>query len=133
MVALTASTVTNIVTQYTTISASTQMPDILNASTEILYPNSSSNATVVVTLIKITSSGTGTVVWSQATSNGTAMKANATVTVASALGTTGTYLVLGQVTYVYTPILDYMHLGPITLSSSVYMVPRDATTINLVT
>ena len=42
-VALTADTVTNLVAQYTTISKSQQMPDILNASVQIFPPYPSSN------------------------------------------------------------------------------------------
>src|SRR5690348_4866064 len=44
LVNLTTSTVTNLVAQYTTISASQVMPDILHASVQVLYPNPSSNA-----------------------------------------------------------------------------------------
>jgi Flp pilus assembly protein TadG len=65
LVALTASTVTNVTSQYTTISASQQMPDILNASVQVLSPWSSSNATVVVSGISISPSGVATVQWSQ--------------------------------------------------------------------
>src|SRR6516225_6074401 len=56
-VAMTADTVTNIVAQYTTLSASQQLPDILNASAQIFSPNPSSAATVVVSLITIDGSG----------------------------------------------------------------------------
>lgn len=35
---LTANTVTNLVAQYSTISASAQMPDILSAAAQVMYP-----------------------------------------------------------------------------------------------
>lgn len=59
LVDLTANTVTNLVAQYTTISASAQMPDILAAATQVMYPakandpSVSTNIKVVVSLIAI--------------------------------------------------------------------------------
>jgi Flp pilus assembly protein TadG len=66
LVTLTASTVANVTTQYASISVSTTMPDILNASSDVLTPYASSNATVVVSLITIDGTGKATVTWSQA-------------------------------------------------------------------
>jgi Flp pilus assembly protein TadG len=129
-VALTADTVTNIVCQYTTISQSTQMPDILNASTQVMAPNSSANVKVVVSAITIDSHGNATVAWSQ-TLNGTALTAGAPVTVPASLDIANTTLILGHVTYAYSPAYDFMHVGPFNMSSTVYMSPRDSTTINL--
>ena len=130
MVALTASTVTNLVSQYTTISASSQMPDILNASAQVLTPYPVSNATVVVTCISIDSTGKATVAWSQAL-NGSAKATGTVVTVPAQLDTPGTTLIFGETTYNYAPAIDFMNFGTIKLYSSVYMVPRASTTINL--
>jgi Flp pilus assembly protein TadG len=130
MVALTASTVTNLVTQYTTISASSQMPDILNASAQVLAPFPSSNATVVVTCITIDASGRATVAWSQAL-NGTAKTAGQSIAIPTALDTPNTTVVFGETTYSYTPVFDFIHLGTLRLYSSQYMFPRASTTINL--
>ncbi len=130
MVALTASTVTNLVSQYTTISASSQMPDILNASAQVLTPYPVSNATVVVTCISIDNTGKATVAWSQAL-NGSAKATGTAITVPAKLDTPSTTLILGETTYNYTPAIDFLNLGVIKLYSSVYMVPRASTTINL--
>lgn len=71
LVDLTADTVTNLVTQYTTISQSAQMPDILQAATQVMYPvsaadpNVKNNIGVVVSLISIDKNGNATVAWSQ--------------------------------------------------------------------
>ena len=130
-VALTADTVTNIVAQYTTISASQQLPDILNASAQIFSPNPSSPATVTVSLITIDSSGNATVTWSQ-TLNGTALTKGAPITIPTNLDIANTTLVYGQATYAYTPWFDFMGIGTLKLSSSVYMSPRASSTINLV-
>ncbi len=130
-VALTADTVTNIVAQYTTISASQQLPDIMNASAQIFQPNPSSPASIVVSLIAIDASGNATVAWSQAL-NGTALTRGQSVTVPSNLDIPNTTLVYGQAGYAYTPWFDFLGIGTLRLSSSVYMSPRASSTINLV-
>lgn len=131
LVELTANTVTNLVAQYTTISASSQMPDILNASTQVMYPNPAANVKVVVSLITVNSKGTAaTVTWSQ-TLNGTARSVGSSVALPSSLMVANTSVVLGETTYPYNPTVDFLKLGTINLSSSIYMVPRASTTINL--
>ncbi|MGD0141664.1 MAG: TadE/TadG family type IV pilus assembly protein [Rhizomicrobium sp.] len=132
-VSLTASTVTNVVSQYTTISASQQMPDILNASVQVMTPYTTTNATVVVSGITISSTGVATVAWSQALPSGSARTVGSTVTLPAALDTPGGFLVFGETTYAYTPLIDYVNMGTISLYSSLYMLPRASTTINLAT
>jgi Flp pilus assembly protein TadG len=127
---LTATTVANIVSQYTTISASSQMPDILNASAQILAPYPSSNASVVVSLITIDGSGNATVTWSQAL-NGTPRTKGQSVTVPGTLDIPNTTLILSETSYAYTPTIDFIHMGTKSLTASIYMVPRESTTINL--
>ena len=128
---LAANTVTNLVSQYTTISASSQMPDILDASAQVLYPNTPANVKVVVSLITVNSKGTkATITWSQ-TLNGTARTVGATYSLPSSLMVANTSVVLGEVTYPYTAAVDFLKLGTVNLSSSIYMIPRAATTINL--
>jgi len=131
LVTLTASTVANVTTQYASISASTTMPDILNAAADTLAPYPSSNATVVVSLITIDSSGNATITWSQAL-NGTGRIVGQAVTLPAALDVPNTSLVWGETTYAYTPTIDLLHLGVMDLYSSVYMSPRSSSgTINL--
>lgn len=129
---LTATTVANIVAQYSSISATTQLPDILNASVQIFSPNPGSNATVVVSLITINASGQATVTWSQAL-NGSARTTGQTITVPSSLDIPNTSLLLSEATYAYTPTFDFINMGTKSLYSSIYMVPRASTTINLTT
>jgi hypothetical protein len=42
-------------------------------------------------------------------------------------------VVFGETTYAYTPMLDYIHMGTISLYSFDYMLPRASTTINMTT
>jgi Flp pilus assembly protein TadG len=130
-VTLTTNTVANIVTQYTTISASTQIPDILNAAVQIFAPSPSTAATVVVSCITISSAGKAIVTWSQAL-NGTARATGQVVTVPVALDVPNTTLIFSETTYAYTPLIDFMRFGTLNLYAAIYMSPRASTTINLV-
>ena len=131
LTSLTASTVANLVSQYTTISASQTLPDILNASTAVLTPYSQSNAVVTVSCIQIDSHGNATVAWSQSL-NGTARPTGQSVTVPAALDQPNTELVFGETKYSYTPAIDFLHLGTRSIYSSIYMLPRASTTITLI-
>jgi len=130
LVNITSGTVTNLVAQYATISASQQMPDILYASTQVLTPYPASNATIVVTCVTIDSNGNATVAWSQAL-NGSARVTGSSVTLPPSLDVPNTTVVLGETTYSYTPLYDFIHMGPVSLYSAVYMLPRVSTTIIL--
>jgi Flp pilus assembly protein TadG len=130
LVALTAGTVTNLVTQYTTISASSQMPDILAASSQVLSPFPASKASVVVSSIAIDASGKATVAWSQAL-NGTARAVGQVMTLPTALDTPNSCVVFGETSYAYTPGVSFPNLGTINLYSSIYMLPRATTCITL--
>jgi Flp pilus assembly protein TadG len=131
-VSLTASTVAEIVSQYSTISASQTMPGILAASTSVLTPFSSSNAVVTVSCITIDSTGKATIAWSQAM-NGAGRVVGSTVTLPAALDVANTTVILGETSYTYTPTIDFLHRGTMTLYSSIYMLPRQPGTITLTT
>ena len=109
LVNLTTSTVTNLVAQYTTISASQVMPDILNASVQVLYPNPSANAAVVISCITIDANGNAYIAWSQSL-NRTARTDGHPITVPTALDIANTTVILGETTYSYTPPFDYLNL-----------------------
>jgi len=136
LVNLTANTATNLVAQYTTISKTAQTPDILSAATQVMYPvqandpNVGKNVQVVISLISIDNSGKATVAWSQ-TLNGTARATGSSVTVPSSMDIANTNILLGETSYAFTAPVDFLKLGTINLSSSLFMVPRASTTINL--
>jgi Flp pilus assembly protein TadG len=131
-VSLTASTIASIVSQYSTISQSQTMPGILAASTSVLTPFSSTNAVVTVSCITVSSTGKATVSWSQAM-NGAGRTVGSTVTLPTALDVPNTTVILGETSYSYTPTIDFLHRGTMTLYSSIYMLPRQPGTIVLST
>jgi Flp pilus assembly protein TadG len=130
LVALTASTVTNVVTQYSTISSSATMPDILNASVQVLNPYDATKAKIVVSAVSIDAKGKATVTWSQ-TLHGTQRPVGQVITLPTELNIPSTMIILGETTYSYISPVDFLKIGTINLSSSIYMVPRAATVINL--
>lgn len=126
-----SSTITSIVSQYTTISAGTELPGILNASAQIFAPYSAAGAGIVITCIDIDDDGNATVAWSRSM-NAAALPPGQKLTLPAGLDTPDTSLLYGQVFYSYSPSFDFLHLGPFKLHSAVYMLPRNAETISLV-
>jgi Flp pilus assembly protein TadG len=124
-VTLTAAALANLTAQVTTISTS-DMSNILNASTAIIAPYSTSNLAITVSCLNIDSKQKATVMWS-ATLNGTARATGSVYTFASstaALDVASTQLVLAEATYSYTPIIGNALTGMITLSDRMFMSPR---------
>jgi Flp pilus assembly protein TadG len=119
-VSLTAATLANLTAQVTTISSS-DMTNILDASTAIIVPYSASNLKMTITCMSIDSTGKATVKWS-ATRNGTAR--SGVVSIPSALAVPSSQLILSEVSYAYTPIVGYTITGTLSLSDMMYMSPR---------
>jgi Flp pilus assembly protein TadG len=131
LVKLNASTVTNLVAQYTTISATRDMPDILGASAQILQPYSSSSATTIVSCVSIDATGKATVAWSQAL-NGAARPSGQVVTVPASLKKPNTVLILGETTMPYRSPIQFVPLGTWNLYGQSFMFPRASSTVNLI-
>jgi Flp pilus assembly protein TadG len=121
-VTLTTRTVTDLVTQYSSV-ASSDVQTILNASAQILAPYSSANAVVTVSEVQTDSSGKATVTWSQSL-NGTKRPAGQIVTLPTAIDVAKATYIFGEVSYTYTPAIGYLVTGPIVLSDNTYMAPR---------
>jgi len=124
-----ARTVADLTTRYSSVTSS-DLSTIMAASTQILWPYSSSHATVRVSQLLVASGTSATVVWSQA-QNTTARSVGSTVTIPSGLADTGSYLVLGEAGYAYTAPISYRGFSTMTLSQSIFMVPRKSSSIPL--
>lgn len=125
--------VADLTTQNTSIN-NTTMSNILNASSATIAPYSSSNIVVTLSEVSTNSSGVATVTWSDSL-NGTARTVGQTMTLPSSL-TGAAYnnisLILGEVTYAYTPNLGGAITGTVRLSDSYYLFPRNSTSITRV-
>lgn len=125
-VKMTARTVADLVSQVSTINNS-GIDAALGASTAILAPYSAANAKVIVSGVSIDNNGNAKVVWSRANKN-TGHGTGDSVTVPNALKTPNTFLVLGEATYDYTPVVGYV-TGPLKLSERIFMRPRLSETV----
>jgi len=121
-VSLTAAALANLASQVSTISSS-DMTNILNASSAIIAPYAANKLKSTLSCLKIDSAGHVTVAWS-ATLNGTARAAGSSVTIPSALAVPSTQLLFSEVSYAYTPAVGYAITGTLTLSDQMYMAPR---------
>ena len=130
-------TVDAVSNQYTIIHDS-DMQQILGAAAVILSLYPTSPVSVVVSQVSVDDKGNGTVSWSDAL-NGTARAVNSSVTVPPSLASSKPpnnacnsypcFFILGEVRYTYSPMFGYFITGPITLSDSMYVTPRSATSI----
>lgn len=128
-----AHSIADVTTQYSTV-ANTDLSVILSASTVVLEPYPTTSAKMVVSEVQVASGGgTGTVVWSQALNTGPrAIGSTVSIPAASASSDSDTtYLILGEVTYNYTPRVANKFVPGITFYQSLFMVPRISTSIPL--
>jgi Flp pilus assembly protein TadG len=121
-VTVTTRIVTDLVTQYSTMTSST-MSTVLAASAQVIAPYSSNNLAITVSQISTNASGSATVTWS-ATLNGTALTPCSKFTLPTALDQDNISLIYGTVTYSFTPVLGYKIIGTIPISDQIYMSPR---------
>ena len=124
-VTLTAAALANLSAQVTTITTA-DMTNILDASSAIIAPYSTSNLAITVSCLSIDKDKNATVKWS-ATRNGTARAKGSPYTfdsTALALDVANSQLILAEVTYAYTPIFGYTITGTLNLSDHMFMSPR---------
>jgi Flp pilus assembly protein TadG len=127
----TAHIVADLTTQQTACTTVATMQSILGASSATIAPYSASNLVVTVSEVSTDSGGAATVAWSQSL-NGTARPVGQAMTLPSSLaGQANISLILGEVSYAYTPNLGYTISGTVTLADSYYLFPRNSTAINL--
>lgn len=122
-----ASTVAEIANQYTIIQNS-DMSGILGAAAAIITPYSVSNTSVVISEITINNKGNASVTWSDAL-NGNARTTGSSITVPSGVAVANTVLLLGEVSYRYTPAFGYAMTGAMTMNETLYAMPRSGAAI----
>ncbi|MFB9269251.1 TadE/TadG family type IV pilus assembly protein [Bradyrhizobium erythrophlei] len=121
----TAHTVADLVSRNACVTDSA-LSTMLGASSATIAPYSAANATVTVSEVSTDANGKATVTWSKAL-NGSPRPVNQTITLPSALGNpspANVSLILGEVTYQYTPNLGYAISGTVPIGESYYLFPR---------
>jgi len=99
---------------------------MLSASSATIAPYASGNATITVSEVSTDANGKATVTWSSAL-NGTPRPVNQPMILPAALGTPSppnASLILGEVSYPYTPNLGYTISGTISIGDGYYLFPR---------
>lgn len=119
-VSLTAAALANLTAQVSTITSS-DMNNILDASSAIIAPYSASKLKIKVYCLNIDSSKNVTVKWS-ASRNGA--PSNDSTSVPSALKVANSQLLLAEVSYAYTPTVGYTITGTLNLADKMFMSPR---------
>ncbi len=153
-VSLAARTITDLVSQQGSAAGGSTgavnqstVDNILNNAANVLYPvvdptsgtnpvtgTNMTNMTMVVSEIKVDASGsTATVQWSEPMpSHGTALPTTASsVPLPNAVAPAGSNLVMGTVTYAYTPPVIGESLGTYTLQDTIYLGIRQWTSLSL--
>jgi len=118
-VSLTSATLANLVAQSTSLST-TDMSNVLDASTAIIQPYASANLKMSVYCLSIDANKNVTTKWTATRNGGTGMA----VSVPTDLKVANTQLILAQVSYGYRPIVGYTITGTLTLSDQMFMMPR---------
>jgi Flp pilus assembly protein TadG len=127
-VTLTARTIADIASQYTTVK-NADMTNMMNAASSVLAPFNVGQLKVTVSAVSIDGNGVAKIAWSD-TLNGTARAVDATVTVPPALNVNNTQLIWSEVTYAYTPNIGTVITGTLNLFDQIYMRPRLSDTVN---
>jgi Flp pilus assembly protein TadG len=126
----TAHTVADLVSRNACVTDSS-LSTMLGASAATIAPYSSGNMAVVVSEISTDANGKATVTWSKAL-NGTPRQATSPITLPAALGTpspANISVILGEVTYQYTPNLGYTISGTVPIAESYYLFPRVSSSV----
>ena len=129
-VTLTVHTVTDLVTQYSSIS-NADLRTLLNASSSIIAPYPATPMLVTVSEVTTNGAGVAKVVWSVSTTGGTPLSVGQVVSLPASIDTANVTYIWGQVWYTYTPAFGYQVTGPMVLTDQTYMAPRLSTQITL--
>jgi Flp pilus assembly protein TadG len=121
-VTLTSRTLADLASQVSTISSS-DMSNILNASSAVIAAYDPTQLKVVVSGVNIDANGNATISWS-CTQGGSAHAVGSSVAVPSALKVPNSSLVWGEAGYTYIPAIGYVITGTLSLSDQIYMRPR---------
>lgn len=119
--------IANVTGQYTTMS-STDVTNVLGASSQIMTPYPTTNLSIVLSEVTTNAAGAGKVTWSQEY-QGTALGVGTNVTMPSGYQTPNTSYILVQTTYSYQPVIGGAFVSPISMTNQIFMLPRSSSSI----
>ena len=121
-VTLTARTVSDLASRYSSMSA-TDADTVLAVSTQVLSPYNAARAQIRLSEVRVTSSTAAQVVWSRSL-RGTPLTVGSSITLSANMAATGSYLILGETSYAFTPTFAFGAAQAMTLSDQTIMSPR---------
>lgn len=101
---------------------------VLGAAVQVMSPYRAAQAQLRLTEVYTNGAGATTVVWSRGR-NIAARGAGSAITLPGTLRTNGNYLLLSEITYAYDPRIRFGFLGRQTLSDSLFMSPRNSSSV----
>lgn len=126
-VTLVAHTLSDLTSQSTSV-ASSDFTNIFAASSAIMTPYPNSPVQSVISEVKVDANGNATVAWSVA-SNASPLTTGQAITLPTGLAVANTYLILGQATYTYTPVVGYVMKTALTMTDQFYTRPRQSSCV----
>ncbi len=125
----TARTIVDLASQKTAVSDG-DIQEILNASSQIMAPHSTSKLRMVITQVSIDNTGVAKVTWSGKSGTGaTADTINSIYTLPTGVGVNNTSLLIAKVNYDYLADIGGFLRTDIPLADTIYMYPRSIVTI----
>ena len=106
----------------------TDMANILDASSAIIWPYNGSTLKIIVSGVTIDTNNNAKVTWSDAR-NTTPLPVNSPYLLPPDLVVPNTFLVVAEITYTYTPTVAYVLSGDINMSDRFFLKPRLSTTV----
>jgi Flp pilus assembly protein TadG len=128
-VTLVASTVAEITSQCSSVSSS-DITNILGASTAVFAPFSANNAIVRLSSVTIDGNGNATISWSQSTPTGSQRSGNVTNLIPQGLLVANTSVIWGEATYNYKPVIGWVITGTLQMYDQIFLRPRQSTAVN---
>ena len=119
---LAARTVADLASQYISIDSPT-MTGILGAASKVMAPFPTNNLVVIVSEVTTDAKGNGTITWSAA-QNALPHPVGTAVTLPAQLQNPNVAMILGEVTYPYTPPVSYEVTGTFNIYQNAYFFPR---------
>jgi Flp pilus assembly protein TadG len=119
---LAARTVADLASQQISIDNPT-MTGILGAAPTVMTPFSTNNLVVIVSEVTTDANGKGTITWSAAL-HGTPHPVGSAVNLPAQLQNPNVAMILGEVTYPYTPPVSYVITGTFNIYQNAYFMPR---------
>ncbi|MDQ1158271.1 Flp pilus assembly protein TadG [Sphingomonas sp. SORGH_AS 950] len=120
----------DLIAQNTTgIMSAAEVQDNLVAAAQVLQPYAADKARFRITEIATDARGNTTVQWSRGL-NTAGYAVGTTLAVPAAMRGAGTYFLLAEVSYAYSPPVSFGTIGPMTFQDRLFMVPRNTDKID---